>query len=241
MTNRQKAPKEFVKALANSNFCSNDSRWTSLPPRNPLPPRFKPSVWSRWMGNGPPWRNDRFEDDGLPRMGISRRWKVSFPSHSSVFFLVRVVDCLFVWSLRLVSVSRGEQTYFDASGLPTATEGCKSNALMRCCKDLGIASELWLVLPANFLTRIEVKADSFVRRDPAFIRVFKASHCVEAWTEHASTKKKSVIVVIVGIRSTECNSASQGSKMAKEGQQVRISPRRIQGKLSEKFDVGLFV
>jgi hypothetical protein len=44
---------------------------------------------------------------------------------------------------RLVSVARGEQDYFDPGGVPTATEGCKSNALMRCCKDLGIASELW--------------------------------------------------------------------------------------------------
>jgi len=44
---------------------------------------------------------------------------------------------------RLVSVARGEQDYFDPGGIPTATEGCKSNALMRCCKDLGIASELW--------------------------------------------------------------------------------------------------
>jgi hypothetical protein len=44
---------------------------------------------------------------------------------------------------RLVSVARGEQEYFDPSGVPTATEACKSNALMRCCKDLGIASELW--------------------------------------------------------------------------------------------------
>ena len=51
------------------------------------------------------------------------------------------------WALlaagRLVAVARGEQTYFDPSGVPTASEGCKSNALMRCCKDLGIASELW--------------------------------------------------------------------------------------------------
>ncbi|GAA6018303.1 hypothetical protein JCM11491_005147 [Sporobolomyces phaffii] len=77
------------------------------------------------------------------------------------------------WALvangRLVSVARGEQTFFDPSGMPTATEGCKSNALMRCCKDLGIASELW---------------------DPAFIRVFKAKHCTESWTEHVSTKRK---------------------------------------------------
>ena len=27
-------------------------------------------------------------------------------------------------------------------------------------------------------------------RDPAFIRKFKTEHCVEAWTEHGSTKKK---------------------------------------------------
>ncbi|GAA5827220.1 hypothetical protein JCM11251_001176 [Rhodosporidiobolus azoricus] len=70
---------------------------------------------------------------------------------------------------RLVSVARGEQTFFDPSGMPTASEGCKSNALMRCCKDLGIASELW---------------------DPSFIRAFKAQHCVEAWTEHVVSKKK---------------------------------------------------
>lgn len=44
---------------------------------------------------------------------------------------------------RFVSQARGEQDYFDITGLPTASEGCKSNALMRCCKDLGIASELW--------------------------------------------------------------------------------------------------
>ena len=44
---------------------------------------------------------------------------------------------------RLVGVARGEQDYFDPAGIPTATEAVKSNALMRCCKDLGIASELW--------------------------------------------------------------------------------------------------
>jgi hypothetical protein len=44
---------------------------------------------------------------------------------------------------RLVAIARGEQEYFDPSGIPTATEACKSNALMRCSKDLGIASELW--------------------------------------------------------------------------------------------------
>ncbi|KAG6897612.1 hypothetical protein C0992_013052 [Termitomyces sp. T32_za158] len=70
---------------------------------------------------------------------------------------------------RLVSIARGEQEYFDPSNIPTATEACKSNALMRCCKDLGVASELW---------------------DPRFIREFKAQYCVEVFAEHLPTKKK---------------------------------------------------
>ena len=72
----------------------------------------------------------------------------------------------------LVSVARGEQDYFSPDGIPTATEGCRSNALVRCCKDLGIASELW---------------------DPRFIRKFKASHTREVFVEHAVNKRKSKI------------------------------------------------
>ncbi|KAF1921001.1 mitochondrial genome maintenance MGM101-domain-containing protein [Ampelomyces quisqualis] len=75
---------------------------------------------------------------------------------------------------RLVSIARGEQQYFDPDGIPTATEGCKSNALMRCCKDLGIASELW---------------------DPRFIREYTSKLTKEVWVEHVSTKKKRKIVV----------------------------------------------
>lgn len=71
--------------------------------------------------------------------------------------------------IRLVSIARGEQQYFDPDGIPTATEGCKSNALMRCCKDLGIASELW---------------------DPRFIRKFMAQMGKEMVVEHATTKKR---------------------------------------------------
>ncbi|KAK9460465.1 mitochondrial genome maintenance MGM101-domain-containing protein [Lipomyces oligophaga] len=70
---------------------------------------------------------------------------------------------------RLVSVARGEQTYFDVENIPTATEGCKSNALMRCCKDLGVASELW---------------------DPSFIRMFKKKYCDEQFVEHIPSKRK---------------------------------------------------
>lgn len=75
---------------------------------------------------------------------------------------------------RLVSIARGEQQYFDPDGIPTATEGCKSNALMRCCKDLGIASELW---------------------DPRFIREFTAKMTREVWVEHVATKKKRKVVL----------------------------------------------
>ncbi|KAJ2556703.1 hypothetical protein EV175_001823 [Coemansia sp. RSA 1933] len=70
---------------------------------------------------------------------------------------------------RFISQARGEQEFFDPSGLATATEGCKSNALVRCCKDLGIASELW---------------------DPAFIAQFKAKYCVEEWMTHAAKGNK---------------------------------------------------
>ncbi|KAF2210553.1 hypothetical protein CERZMDRAFT_28768, partial [Cercospora zeae-maydis SCOH1-5] len=70
---------------------------------------------------------------------------------------------------RLISIARGEQQYFDPDGIPTATEGCKSNALMRCCKDLGIASELW---------------------DPRFIRKFMREMAREVMVEHVTTKKR---------------------------------------------------
>ncbi|QLQ79994.1 hypothetical protein HG537_0C06430 [Torulaspora globosa] len=73
---------------------------------------------------------------------------------------------------QLVSVARGEQDYFSEAGIPTATEGCKSNALMRCCKDLGVGSELW---------------------DPVFIKKFKAENCIEKFVEHIATKKKKKI------------------------------------------------
>jgi len=73
---------------------------------------------------------------------------------------------------RLVSVARGEQDYFSPEGIPTATEGCKSNALMRCCKDLGVASELW---------------------DPRYIRTFMKEKAKQVWVEHVPSKKKKQI------------------------------------------------
>ncbi|RYP55093.1 hypothetical protein DL768_000212 [Monosporascus sp. mg162] len=73
---------------------------------------------------------------------------------------------------RFVAQARGEQQYFSEEGVSTAAEGCKSNALMRCCKDLGIASELW---------------------DPRFIRKFMKTYAVQQWVEHVTTKKRKQI------------------------------------------------
>ncbi|RYP09939.1 hypothetical protein DL764_000981 [Monosporascus ibericus] len=73
---------------------------------------------------------------------------------------------------RFVAQARGEQQYFSEEGVSTAAEGCKSNALMRCCKDLGIASELW---------------------DPRFIRKFMKAHAVQQWVEHVTSKKRKQI------------------------------------------------
>lgn len=46
---------------------------------------------------------------------------------------------------RFVAQAMGEHTFYSKSNLAygKACESAKSNALMRCCKDLGIASELW--------------------------------------------------------------------------------------------------
>ncbi|KAF3916235.1 hypothetical protein ABW21_db0200438 [Orbilia brochopaga] len=78
---------------------------------------------------------------------------------------------------RLVSVARGEQDYFDEFGIPTAMEACKSNAMMRCCKDLGVASELW---------------------DPRFIKKWKKENASELFGEHVMTKKKKKLWVRKG-------------------------------------------
>ena len=66
---------------------------------------------------------------------------------------------------RFVSEARGEMEYIannDQMTYATTTEGVKSNALMRCCKDLGIASELW---------------------DPGFIEGWKREFAVAVWVE----------------------------------------------------------
>jgi len=75
---------------------------------------------------------------------------------------------------QFVSQAWGDQIYAEEGKMAfrsfaTALEGAKSNALMRCCKDLGIASELW---------------------DPAFILKWKAENAVAVWVQHVTTKQK---------------------------------------------------
>ena len=79
---------------------------------------------------------------------------------------------------RFIAQARGECQYFGPETIPSAGEGCKSNALLRCCKDLGVASELW---------------------DPIFIRDFKKKYCHEVWVEHVTTKKKRLIWLRKGL------------------------------------------
>jgi hypothetical protein len=101
---------------------------------------------------------------------------------------------------RLVSIARGEQDYFSKEGIPTAAEGCKSNAMMRCCKDLGVASELW---------------------DPRFIRKFKAQHAKEVFVEHQVTKRKTKIT-LRKVRSIQPSIASCSANLCPQ-QEDRVS------------------
>ncbi|XP_062501474.1 uncharacterized protein LOC134178612 [Corticium candelabrum] len=73
---------------------------------------------------------------------------------------------------RFVSQATGEHNYYPTRGGMTfgkACESAKSNALMRCCKDLGIASDLW---------------------DPQFVAKWKAANAAEVWCENVRTKER---------------------------------------------------
>lgn len=66
---------------------------------------------------------------------------------------------------RLIATAMGEQEYQPTNSrmsYATAAEAAKSNALMRCCKDLGIATELW---------------------DKRFTLPWIAEHAVQVWVK----------------------------------------------------------
>ncbi len=73
---------------------------------------------------------------------------------------------------RFVSEAIGEQQYFpnnDRMSYATAAEAAKSNCLVRCCKDIGIASDLW---------------------DPTFVRQWLATYAVEVWCQNRQDPHK---------------------------------------------------
>jgi hypothetical protein len=70
---------------------------------------------------------------------------------------------------RFISQARGEQIFFSEEKVTMATEGVKSSALRRCCKDLCIGTELW---------------------DPQFIKLWKSKHAVEVWATDCKTNQK---------------------------------------------------
>ena len=66
---------------------------------------------------------------------------------------------------RLIAVAMGEAKYQPGKSrksYASALEACKSNALMRCCKDIGVASECW---------------------DRKFTNQFKKEYCVAVWRD----------------------------------------------------------
>ncbi len=74
---------------------------------------------------------------------------------------------------KTVAVAIGEQDYYPNGRMTyaTALEAAKSNALMRCCKDLGIASEAW---------------------DRTFTRDFQQKFCVQAYVRDGDNPKPKI-------------------------------------------------
>ena len=75
---------------------------------------------------------------------------------------------------RFVAEAIGEQRYVKSNpnmSYATAHEGAKSDCLTRCCKDLGIASDLW---------------------KPRFIKHWLKKHTVQVWVVNQKTQEKKV-------------------------------------------------
>eukprot|EP00835_Amoeboradix_gromovi_P005807 NODE_588_length_6359_cov_0.522843.p4 type:complete len:243 gc:universal NODE_588_length_6359_cov_0.522843:4076-3348(-) len=86
----------------------------------------------------------------------------------NAFLLLR--DYALICDSTFVSQARGEHDFYSMASLGTAVESVKSNALTRCCKDLGIASELW---------------------DPVFISKFKRENTSNVRVSHKNSGRVS--------------------------------------------------
>lgn len=109
---------------------------------------------------------------------------------------------------RFISQTAGEADYVPENArmsYATAMESAKSNALMRCCKDLGIASECW---------------------DKTFTDQFKKDQCVKVWVQGSKKpywrKKTSppFELWINGQRCVETGVVGEDAPLAKEPQRL---------------------
>ena len=95
---------------------------------------------------------------------------------------------------RYVSQSVGEYTFYGQGNMVygKAMEAAKSNALVRCWKDLGIASELWdpKVVLCYFL--LKTILDKFLLNffSSKFVLDWKEKFATSVWCEHSITAEK---------------------------------------------------
>ena len=83
--------------------------------------------------------------------------------------------------------SRRSSTRPESRPLPRAARATPSCGAARTWESPASFGEPHF-LPFDSLHRL--LTSSIRSREPSFIRSYKAAHCVEAWVEHASTKKK---------------------------------------------------
>ena len=83
---------------------------------------------------------------------------------------------------RFVSQAMGEHSYFSKSNIQygKACEAAKSNALMRCCKDLGVASELWdpQVIMSIAIQKLGYRTIAAMYRKKYLMATSLIGHCV---------------------------------------------------------------
>lgn len=113
---------------------------------------------------------------------------------------------------QFVSEARGQQQYQPTNRDMTygdAAEGVKSNALMRCCKDLSIAAELW---------------------DPNFIEAWKNQYAIQVWRNRQKypkpqwrRKDRSPFFDETGpVGGKSSNPASDAESTPSQGQQPKV-------------------
>lgn len=87
---------------------------------------------------------------------------------------------------QFVAEATGEQMLRQGMTRVTAEESAKSNALMRCCKDLGIASELWDPTFINQWCASRGLAKHYI----TVSHCRRSEHAAEVWAVNTRTGEK---------------------------------------------------